>query len=450
MLKYSTSFCMVLFIFNLIGCNYLSTKENYEPKKVEFFSIPIGIDTSIITEEGVKITLSKQSLISDQKEIKLKVSTALGIFRMIEENYSTITVNNKLLETDGMIYIETEPITKINDQSPIHVKIPSKSIASEMKIFKGQLNGQNIKWKEFSDIQNNQSLNKISNGKKLFLQYCPSCHNKNLKDDMTGPALGNITLFRDSSYLLNFTKNSGKLISDDNIIANCLYDRWNASVMSSFEFLSNDEINNIYLFIESESRNLEFRKDDIIFLDSCRQDTSLNYFYDKNGNIIDSTFVIDQVYSDTTFTTTIASNIGNLQPRISNSGYYDFSFSEFGWYNVDMFLRKNYPMIENFRITLHGDFSDKINLYAIFKDRKVIIPFEFNNGYYYLLNGTEKQQIAFPLKTKIKIIAIDFNKLENSNLPFGFKEVISKHKDNTYEIKLKNIPIKDAMNIVEN
>ncbi len=32
----------------------------------------------------------------------------------------------------------------------------------------------------------------IEEGKTLFRNYCASCHNKNMKDDLTGPALGGV------------------------------------------------------------------------------------------------------------------------------------------------------------------------------------------------------------------------------------------------------------------
>ena len=71
----------------------------------------------------------------------------------------------------------------------------------------------------------------LKQGKNIFMTHCTSCHNSKLALDMTGPALGNITHFRDSAFLVDFTRNSQGMIRSGDTLANCIYYQWNGFVL---------------------------------------------------------------------------------------------------------------------------------------------------------------------------------------------------------------------------
>ena len=88
----------------------------------------------------------------------------------------------------------------------------------------------------------------IAEGTTLFKNNCASCHNKNMKDDLTGPALGGVEE-RWAEYpqedLYSWIRNSQKLIGTGHPKAVQLYNDWNKSVMNSFTQFTDEQIANV-------------------------------------------------------------------------------------------------------------------------------------------------------------------------------------------------------------
>src|SRR5687768_8057057 len=85
----------------------------------------------------------------------------------------------------------------------------------------------------------------VETGKTLFMNQCASCHNKNMKDDLTGPALGGVE-DRWSSYsqeeLYNWIRNSQVMIAAGHPRAVELWSRWKPTVMNSFPAFTDEEL----------------------------------------------------------------------------------------------------------------------------------------------------------------------------------------------------------------
>lgn len=92
-------------------------------------------------------------------------------------------------------------------------------------------------------------------GKTLFQNYCASCHNKNMKDDLTGPALGGVEE-RWSSYgkeeLYNWVRNSQVMIAAGHPKAVELWNKWKPTVMNSFPTFTDDQIESILLYVNDQ------------------------------------------------------------------------------------------------------------------------------------------------------------------------------------------------------
>lgn len=90
-------------------------------------------------------------------------------------------------------------------------------------------------------------------GKVLFKVKCATCHNSNMRADMTGPALSGV-LQRwdgDKTKLYSFIRNSQAYIANENdAYAITLFDEWNKSVMQSFPELTNEDIDSILDYID--------------------------------------------------------------------------------------------------------------------------------------------------------------------------------------------------------
>ncbi len=92
----------------------------------------------------------------------------------------------------------------------------------------------------------------IEAGKSLFRNKCASCHNRNMKDDLTGPALGGVEE-RWADYpredLYNWINNSQKMIADGHPRATELWSEWGPTIMNNFN-LTTAEMDNILAYID--------------------------------------------------------------------------------------------------------------------------------------------------------------------------------------------------------
>ncbi|MEM9820412.1 MAG: cytochrome c [Bacteroidota bacterium] len=367
--------------------------------------------------------------------IDLEIVTAKAKDRMLKNRLITLATDGQLLQSDGMIFFKAPPGVAIDPQAPIRVKVPTQNYASEMQLFKAiQKDGQ-MRWRLQSALQETETLRAIQNGKTLFNQYCANCHHRNLREDMTGPALGNITQFRDSSFLVDFTRNSVGLITSGNPLANCLYNQWNKTVMPSYDSLSTQQMVNIYQWIESKSKNDAIGLSEVVFIDSCQLAKTYLFSYDQWGNVVDSILLGPYASLDT---------LGPVFPRSSSRNsitkelkYYEFEVSDFGWYNVDDFLGQNFPLIENFKIQIEKNDAKEIHAFVVFQDRNIIIPLEYYQGYYYLRLGAWKEEIAFPLKQKMWLVAIEAS--EERQVHFASKSIISKVNNNEHELRMSKL-----------
>lgn len=91
----------------------------------------------------------------------------------------------------------------------------------------------------------------LDEGKDLFRNNCASCHNKNMKSKMTGPALGAVEERWESEELLYaWIKNSQGVIATGNTYAVNLYNEYNQSQMQAFPNLTDENIANILAYID--------------------------------------------------------------------------------------------------------------------------------------------------------------------------------------------------------
>jgi mono/diheme cytochrome c family protein len=92
----------------------------------------------------------------------------------------------------------------------------------------------------------------IAAGEKLYKQNCVACHRVDQK--LIGPALGNIYDRREIPWILAFVKNSQKVIASGDDYAVNLFEEYNKTVMTSFDF-SDEEILSIVAFVKDQTDN---------------------------------------------------------------------------------------------------------------------------------------------------------------------------------------------------
>ncbi len=93
----------------------------------------------------------------------------------------------------------------------------------------------------------------VEEGKVLFRNNCATCHNRNMKDKLTGPALGG-TEERWADYpredLYSWIRNSQAMIQSGHPRAVQLWDEWKPVVMNNFLNLTDQEIENILAYVQ--------------------------------------------------------------------------------------------------------------------------------------------------------------------------------------------------------
>lgn len=99
---------------------------------------------------------------------------------------------------------------------------------------------------------------KLKKGKDLFIANCAACHNRNMKDDMTGPALGGVRhRWRDypTEDLYAYIRNSQEMTVAGHPKAVEIWNDWSPVVMTSFPNLSDQELLQLLDYVEWEYRN---------------------------------------------------------------------------------------------------------------------------------------------------------------------------------------------------
>ena len=87
------------------------------------------------------------------------------------------------------------------------------------------------------------------NGAELFANNCASCHK--VHQDLVGPALKGVEERRDQAWLLKWIRNSQAVIASGDPYAVKLYEKWNKSAMTAFDW-SDQEILAVLAYIKEE------------------------------------------------------------------------------------------------------------------------------------------------------------------------------------------------------
>ncbi len=91
-------------------------------------------------------------------------------------------------------------------------------------------------------------------GKELFIANCAACHNKNMVDDLTGPALVDVEE-RWAAYpredLYNWIRHSQQMVRAKHPRAVELWKKWGPVIMNDFSALSDEQIDQILAYVEN-------------------------------------------------------------------------------------------------------------------------------------------------------------------------------------------------------
>ncbi len=397
----------LFFLLLLISCKNDTAfyKHELTESAYQFFEIDNERDTILRSKEGVTIHIKKNTF-SDEGAIKLRFAAILSKADMIEHQMYTVDQDGGMLESGGMFQLQNmsspdEPFNKA-----VRLEIPAEYVNNKMTKYTLANPAEGLAWTNSGqdiDILHTKDMNR---GKKLFNKHCTMCHDADLRKDLTGPALGNVHLHRSEEWLVQFTKNSGKLIAEGDLVANCLWFEWNKSVMPSYPSLSNQEIINIYKYIANESQKQKISRNEVSFTQTC----------------------------DTTAIKTAESSGDRSQQHSHYSNpIYEIILPDAQWTNID-YLLKFETEITPIKLEMQTPYKD-LTIMLSFQERNTVIPFETSKetpGTYQLLNFRNYEQITFPIGEKVNIIA-------HAGEPIKYFKVIEytpKKQDNVIKLSL--------------
>jgi cytochrome c2 len=93
-------------------------------------------------------------------------------------------------------------------------------------------------------------------GKDLFKNNCATCHNRDMKSNLTGPALGGVQE-RWAAYprsdLYQWIRNSQALIDAEHPRAQELWNKWKPVIMTPSSSLKDEDIEAILAYVEAQN-----------------------------------------------------------------------------------------------------------------------------------------------------------------------------------------------------
>lgn len=92
-------------------------------------------------------------------------------------------------------------------------------------------------------------------GKELFMNNCAACHNRDMRSDLTGPALGGVKE-RWAKYprkdLYKWVRNTQLMIAQKHPKALELWKIWQPTIMNAFSSLNDEDIEAILTYIDEQ------------------------------------------------------------------------------------------------------------------------------------------------------------------------------------------------------
>lgn len=219
-----------------------------------------------------------------------------------------------------------------------------------MELYKGEeTEDGTINWAAPEPIKKDTRTDRLTRGKSIFETNCASCHHPTKKS--TGPALAGVPKHRTKEFLNAFIRNSTGLIASGDPLANCLYDQYNRTAMTAFPYMTDEELNMLYEYLNNEGGKLGAAPlaDIQESMDSCKRYFEILHEleYRRQKMIQDNGQPRTQVnYTDATDSDFVV-NIPMPDPeedkvivQYNEAVYYNVDINAFGWYNIDMLLEK--------------------------------------------------------------------------------------------------------------
>ena len=232
----------------------------------QIFSVNINRDTTLLTKNGCVVNIKKNSLESDNAEVKIEIKEALSNTDIVLAGLTTMS-GKQALSSGGMLYVNAASGYKVTIKKELEILVPTKNYVADMSVFKGEEKDGKIDWTNPEPLPNDTLQRNIKIGGEIFKANCANCHKVN--DDYTGPAMYGLPKRRSRQWIYNFMHNPAGMIRYDKK-ARASFETWKPTVMTAFPNLTNNDIDAVLAYTESKGNANGFR----LFSTYAKTDTS--------------------------------------------------------------------------------------------------------------------------------------------------------------------------------
>lgn len=408
--------CLLLIIICLNSCSSDKKENNVlNTGNLESFFVRIGPDkdTVIRTPKGASIKFYKGTF---DKEVELEIKEAYTMKDILLAGLNTESDNN-LLQSGGMIYINSRNGENLKLNKTIVIVLPTEYLDNAMKLYKGDMENEGINWTSPIPLETIFNPVNVEAGKKLFMTKCASCHK--VFSSVTGPALAGLQNrgpWMDKNELLKFMRNPPAFTST-NLYAKELFNKWK-TMMPGF-LLNQTDIDQLLDFINYEERKVRltgiYPSEKYLITDSIIQeyDTTIRDDFAWQPDTLKKEIVEPNETLRSGFTDVLISDY-----------YYEFNIETLGWFNVDAEML-GLPGTElcsvNANLENNGLRLPLMNLYLFSPAKKMLsvgikegdnrfhfnkyenkIPLYLNDDAFVLAFGNNKEQFFYGI-SKFKI-----------------------------------------------
>jgi len=452
-----TKITFLTLVILAVGC---STEKQYSfgtfnPMNIEAqtFKIKTDRDTILTTKAGTILQISANTFLNASvPEVEFLVQEVMSKADLIKSGIPTIGENGELLESGGMLKIQTNPRLEINPQAPVIAKLPVASPVLSMKKYTADLDNGEVKWSNPVPLLENPAAANLKAGEQLFKQNCAMCHSENLSTNLTGPALACLEQGenkRERAWLLRFTRNSQKMIAEKDPLAVCNWIAWRPVVMTSFDSLTDLQINQIYDYIKEESikRNLCEAGNDFGRVGNEGRKCMLQTYGDTTPVEGNAKLLVIDMDSFEAQASVSALNMLEMPTDETYQGdttvriyYYTIPITNYNWVNCDN------PVGGEFVNPFYVKAESKLEVFLIFKNRKALWPLINWKGRYILFESEGMDKVRLPVGEPATLLA--FGPAKNGNRTFC--EIETKvQATNNYELKTKEITEEEFQKAME-
>jgi hypothetical protein len=285
------------------------------------FSIDPAKDTVLKTPGGALLRIAAGTFsVEDAGPVKLEVKEAYTPAQLSKGSISA-HAGDTTLQSSGVLFVRLAAGQSVSILKPFSVSVPAGTPRSDMRVYSGRLedNGY-VSWGTPQPLGGNPGLKLLENGKTVYLANCASCHH--LKGNGTAPSLAFLWTRRNRQWLLDYSRNNGKLLWRGDPYTCFLFNRYKMSPMPTFPDLSDADLEGVYQYVTSASKSLGIGENAVADLkpgfDSCAKN-------DANcAGVIEKMTSMPAVDTTTVVAASTAVDVS----------CYTFAVDKHGWYNV--------------------------------------------------------------------------------------------------------------------